>query len=443
MRTVDLAGIDKQGLADLVNRNPALLQQMAAAACRARCDVDGAASVDPVEFRLASLGDYGRSLYRAKCGNPWAAVAPIADQLGDFDGQGDTPEVAAEVRRRMTSVEERLRTSIQPGLLAASARQASLLAALKPHPDAVLPSFGQAPNPDVLSGDSRPPVQPEPPFRPVDPDRLLGPSFTVRPSSGVLPPTAADLCPTWGPTLAEDVENINDKIVDRIGPLNMYGVDYPRCVVEMNRQGWTAVCEPDVVAGSVYSEQFEALGGVFAAYSSGWPGHLWFRDSFERWVGTTFTSGAILLSRNDVKRWRRGIVVHELVHMIDYEILYEQLGIDCPWADCGASPASGHDDSLTEYTASFVQYRWMGFSSCVADAFADGYWRLTEELTDGLGMVTSIVWDVLSGCVGLGDVTIILLLSWMLTGGAEFGFFFNLPGVAAMWVVWLLDTLWG
>jgi len=181
-----------------------------------------------------------------------------------------------------------------------------------------------------------------------------------------------------------------------------------------NKAGWDKVCWPDAYLR--YAVEFAESPDAYAFFRGDFPDKVFFGSEFGSWAdGTSIGDAAlVIISQNDLKRWRRGIVLHEVIHMVDYRVIYQEMGNPCPFIDC-LSWYPG-DQPMTEYTAAYVQYKWMGYSDCVARQLAHNY-NLYEAYEGTWGdMVTGSIWDLLTSCFHFTVFALLVILA-LLTGG--------------------------
>jgi hypothetical protein len=67
---------------------------------------------------------------------------------------------------------------------------------------------------------------------------------------------------------------------------------------------------------------------------------------------------------------RTAIMLHELIHLIDWEYFFQRYGIQP-----GDPMFAGTNASGTEYRAAYVQAMWLGLNSAEADIFGNAYSR--------------------------------------------------------------------
>jgi len=361
LRGRELREITKADLADLVGRDPSFLTNVAAAARRARIDIDG--GTDSQAEPVPGLDLMGATSLARRVGPLLNVLGPVVDELGALASRADGRSVAAEVEARIASA----RKSVE--------RKGSMASALLARP-----ATGRA-----------------------------------LPAGMGLPMRTKAACATWRDVLDEDISQINNKVGDRIGDWGWSGVEYASSVVAMNKSGWEKICEPDVLPG-LWTTIFSPDSTNYASYSRIFPDKVFFHDSFGDWIGGVggSTFGIVVLSQNDLKRWRRGILLHELVHMVDYRLIYQEMDNRCPYFDC--IDYAVDNQPMTEYTAAFVQYKWMGYSDCVARQLAHNYNLFQDYGGTSASMVTGSIWDLLTSCFHFTVFAIIVVFA-LLTGG--------------------------
>lgn len=196
-------------------------------------------------------------------------------------------------------------------------------------------------------------------------------------------------------SLVRVLEDVIEVWLRSVGPLPAIGEnDYRPMLLRVINEGWELRC----TAGT---------GGIFASYSRFSPGVVKVGPNF--WALAALT----LLGSDAAKialAIQASILLHELVHLVDNEIINKELGIltldMCNSSDTefepkvddnGESfvfsfctvdgnqvdPASGQvfADWWTEYTAAELQGRFLGLNNCAASEFGSAYLHRRGLLT--------------------------------------------------------------
>lgn len=252
------------------------------------------------------------------------------------------------------------------------------------------------------------------------------------------PPEATQILDAWD-YVKDHVERVPEEIPTDWGTVPSY--DYNAAVHRLEATAWNAFCTFDWV---------EIAEQDFAFYPDGGAKEVWFNPRFT-WGGNGLER--VLLDSN--RRLRAGILIHEMVHMIDWveRGLDDLTGLFRPDEDLDDDEVldEGEDADedgfldrrpigVSEYRAAYVQARMMNLSDCEGRWFGETILvAYQEERNAGWFFLRS----VLTQCTWIG-VTILELaiLASLAAVGGPAGFVILVETLGTALAVALVAIAW-